>query len=242
MKKKRSIFMALLLSLVTLMMAVAPTMAASDSVSDQPEHAIRDGLALVAPLAARTNQPVTMTVFQRSDATPVEGAGIWAFTREQADIFESQATAMRENGALESADTDWEALVSVYGSFLGRTDARGELTQAFSESGWYLLVTVKHGYIPGRSGIIIGTAPNALALRAPERAQEGEPVSMTVYQRDTSEPVQGAGIWALTRAQAEAFKAEIDAMKAAGENFSAETDWDSLLCRPSAIMGHERGH
>jgi hypothetical protein len=236
--RKTTILMALLLALVSLVTAVAPALAAADDpTADTNVPVLRDGLAIVAPVAARPDQPVTMTVFQRSDQTPMEGAGVWAFTSDQAPLLEAEIDRLRESGTAMNADTDWESIVSIYGSFLGRTDARGKLATTFSEGGRYLLVAVKRGYLPGRTGIGIAVTADALAIRAPQQADVNEPVSLTVYEKSSGEPVQGAGIWAFTRVQAEALQNDIAAMRESDQTLNPETDWESLLAVRGVFLG-----
>lgn len=239
-KKKWSIFMAVLMALVTLTMSVAPAMAQDDAVSvtaAEPSYSVRDGLAIIAPLGAPVNTPVTMTVLKRSDASPAEGAGVWALTPDNAEVLRERLTAMQESGEISSTDVDWDAIVQVYGRFLGRTDERGKLTANFDESGRYVLLAVKRGYVPGRTSIVIGGSLRALELRAPNRAQVGERVTMTVFQKGTGNPIAGAGIWALTREQAETFKQDVEAMKADAALTSEDFDWESIVSIRGTFLG-----
>lgn len=50
--------------------------------------------------------------------------------------------------------------------------------------------------------------PDALGIRAPKVVPVGKEVTMSVFQRGTKEPVEGAGIWALTRNEAGALRKE----------------------------------
>ena len=90
-----------------------------------------------------------MTVFDRRTQDPVEGAGVWALTRDEASALQEQITSATEASEDSDAEMDYESLVSVYGIFLGRTNERGQLQHAFDEAGRYILVTVKAGYFPG---------------------------------------------------------------------------------------------
>jgi len=104
---------------------------------------------------AKVGDTVPMTVFERHSGDPVQGAGIWALTREQAEALREEMTAMRESDEASLADIDWESVVSIRGILLGRTDERGKLEYAFSEAGGYALVAVKRGYILAFAFIII---------------------------------------------------------------------------------------
>ena len=236
--KKTTIFLALLLALVSLFTMVAPTFAANDTPSaDQPTPAFRDGLAIVAPVAARVDQPVTMTVFQRSDQTPMAGAGVWAVTADQATRLEDAVSRLRDAGTIPNADTDWEGIVSQYGALLGRTDARGKLTTSFSDGGRYLLVATSQGYLPGRTNIGIVAPQNALAIRAPQQADVNATVTIGVSDATSGTAVPGAGVWALTKDQAQSLQSDLSAMKASGQAVSANTDWDSLLNGRGIFLG-----
>jgi hypothetical protein len=244
-KKKWSIFMAVLLTLITLTASIAPAMAQDDAVSvvvTEPQYSSRDGLAIIVPLGAAVNTPVTMTVLKRSDASPAEGAGVWALTPENAEILRQRLTAMQESGEISSTDVDWDAIVQVYGRFLGRTDGRGKLVATFDESGCYVLLAVKRGYVPGRTSIVIGVGLKALEIRAPNRAMVGELVTMMVLHKGTGNPVAEAGVWALTREQAEALKQDIEAMKKQAALVSDELDWESVVNVHGIFLGRTGGN
>ena len=99
MKKKWSIIMAVLLAVVILATTVAPALAQSeDEVTADGRRVIRDGLALVVPIAGAAGQPMTMTVLKRSDASPAPGALVFAVTHDRADALHERISAMRESG------------------------------------------------------------------------------------------------------------------------------------------------
>jgi hypothetical protein len=239
-RKKWSILVAVMMALVILTMSIVPAMAQDDAVSlaaAEPSYSVRDGLAIIVPLGAPVNTPVTMTVLKRSDASPVEGAGVWALTPDNAEILRQRLTAMQESGEISSTDVDWDAIVQVYGWFLGRTDERGKLSASFDEPGHYVVLAVKRGYVPGRSSTVIGGGLKALELRASNRAKVGERVTMTVLQKGTGNPIAGAGIWALTRDQAEAFKQDVEAMKTDATLASEDFDWESIVSIRGTFLG-----
>ncbi len=187
-------------------------------------------MVLDAPQKARVNENVTMTVTQRGTGTPIENAGIWAFTRERAEELNAEINAIRESSNIAAEDIDYESLANIYGEFLGRTNARGQLDHAFSDEGGYLLVSIKRGYIPGRAGIRIGEpAFKALSIEAPKRARVGDEVTMTVTDRRTTEPVEGAGVWALTRDKMESVQADMKALRENAAVTGEDTDYESLM-------------
>ena len=69
----------------------------------------------------------------------------------------------------------------------------------------------------------------ALAIDAPDRAPVGEEVTMTVYQRGTADPVKDAGVWALTREQAEELRAEVDSIREQDAESLRDLDWESVV-------------
>jgi len=116
---------------------------------------IRDALAILAPRMAPVGEEVSMTVLQRSNQKPVNDAAVWALTRQNAEALKEKLAQLREEGNGSVEDADWESLVSPIGIFLGTTKGNGQLEYAFTEGGSYVLVTIKAGYIPGRTGINI---------------------------------------------------------------------------------------
>jgi hypothetical protein len=199
-------------------------------------------MAVDAPQKARVNETVTMTVTQRGTGTPVENAGIWAFTKERAEELQAEVNAIRENSDIAAEDIDYEHLADIYGEYLGRTDERGKLDHAFSAEGGYLLLSIKRGYIPGRAGIRIGEPTfKALAIEAPKRARVGDEVTMTVTDRRTTEPVQGAGVWALTRDKMDSLQADLKALKEDTAVAAEDKDYESLMDIYGEFLGWSNG-
>ena len=120
-----------------------------------------EALAIQAPRRAPFGESVTMTVFQRGTEDPVKDAGIWAITRENAESLRERIAELREEDENAIRELDWESLVSGYGFFLGTTHGNGQLKYAFTEEGGYLLIAIKPGYLPGRTGIAIRNIPEA---------------------------------------------------------------------------------
>ncbi len=82
----------------------------------------------------------------------------------------------------------------------------------------------------------------ALSIEAPRRAEVGEAVTMVVSERETGEAVKEAGVWALTREQAEALKAAVDAIRAENEGvMPADTDRESLIGIYGTFLGRTNG-
>lgn len=217
--KKRTVIIITLAALLALALSSIPVLAQSDEdATTRAKPPVEGALAIVAPWVAPVGQEISMRVFLRANQEPVEAAGVWLLTREKAEALRAEMVALREDASLAAEEQDHEALMNIYGTFLGRTGEDGRLYRTFEEAGGYLLVALKPGYLPGRTGIRVGTLPGALAIDAPRMAEVGERVTITVFQRGTLEPVKDAGVWALTREQAEALKAETESIRGSGDH------------------------
>jgi hypothetical protein len=229
--KKLSLIVSVLMAMLILVAGPMTALAQDEGETevDHPKSFWQGSLAIVAPRMAPVGEEISMTVFLRINQEPFTGAGVWALTKEQKEVLREELEALREGNNLASMDTDLESIVSVHGTFIGRTDEDGKLYHAFDEAGHYALAAVKKHYFPGFTGINIGMRPKGLGIEAPQRAPVSEDVTMTVFQRRTEEPVQGAGIWALSRENAEVLREE---MKALHEDISIaaeEKDYESLV-------------
>jgi len=194
-------------------------------------------LGIEAPRGVGVGKEFTLTVFQRLTEEPVEEAGVWALTRDEAEALREEMIALREDSSIAPEEKDYEAVVSLYGTFLGRTDEDGQLTHAFTEAGGYLLVAVKQGYLPGFSPIGVRDMPKALAIWAPWRAPVGEEVTLTVFQRVAGEPVEGAGVWALTRDGLEVLREEIAALREDSSIAPEEKDYEAVVSLHGTFLG-----
>ncbi len=241
-KKKWSGIIAAVMALLVLTSTAVPALAQSDegrAVRPKPVH--REELAIVAPRMAPVGEEVSMSVFERRTQNPVKDAAIWALTRESAETLKERIAEIREASDNATRDLDWESLVSDLGIFLGTTHGNGQLKYTFEEEGRYLLIALKEGYRPGRTGIAIRTLPDALAIEAPRRATPGEAVTMTVFQRGSEDPVKDAAVWALTREEAETLKARIAEIREASDNVSRDLDWESLVSNLGIFLGTTNG-
>ena len=149
---------------------------------------MQQGLTLWAPYRSLVGQDVTMTVYQRGTTQPVEDAGIWAITRADVEVLKEEMAALRESANVSSGEMDYEALINVHGTFLGRTDERGQLVHAFREEGSYLLVTVKRGYFPGFSPIHILTIPTSDVPRDSVEREKVVDDAASLQEPDGEEP------------------------------------------------------
>lgn len=207
---------------------------------------IRDtvnALAIRAPKRAPAGEPVTIVVFERITQSPVEDAVVFAVTRDNADTLKKAAQALKEDTSIAAEDKDYEALCNTYGFFLGRTDENGKLEFTIDEAGVYLLVAVKRGYFPGFSLMAIVNKPKALGIKSvPPRTHVGKEVTLNVFDRQTSDPVEGAGIWAMSRDEAAALKQEIAATGEDANTAAAERDYEAVVSAHGTFLGFTDGN
>jgi hypothetical protein len=243
MKKKWMGIIIVLLAAMVSLATVVPAMAQTEGeVSGSARPVFKVGLAIVAPRMALVSDEVSMTVFNRQNQVPVNDVGIWALTRENADILKGETDRLKEGNAAAVQALDWESLVSGYGIFLGVTKGNGQLKYTFQEASGHVLMAIHPEYFPGRTFISIRSIPIALEIQAPKRAPSEEVVTMTVLQRGTVEPVKDAGIWAITRENAEALNAEITRLKDESASSLQELDWESLAGIYGFFLGSTKGN
>ncbi|OGO41841.1 MAG: hypothetical protein A2137_07190 [Chloroflexi bacterium RBG_16_58_8] len=195
-------------------------------------------LGIKAPKRAPVGQPVTMTVFERGTQEPVEGAGVWAITRDKMEALKQEAETLREDASVAAEEKDYESLANKHGFFLGRTDKKGELEYTFKEAGVYLLVAVKRGYFPGFAPLAVIDRPQALGIKAtPPRTHVGKEVTLNVFDRKTNDPVADAGVWAMSREDAEALKKELASLKGDASTAATERDYEAAVSVHGTFLG-----
>lgn len=236
--KKWRVILGTMVALV--MTASVPLSALAQSAGETTadgKSPFKGSLAIVAPRGVPIGKEMSLGVFQRENQKPVPGAGVWALTRDSAEALKKEADALRNKNA---EDTDYEALLAGRGSFLGRTGGDGRLFYTFKEAGHYVLVAVKKGYVPDFSPIVVrGTPANALVVSAPRMSPPDESVTITVTEKPGGEPVKEAGVWALTRENAEDLKSHIAGVRPA-ENSSI--DLEALLNGRGIFLGTTHGN
>ena len=164
MKKRWYGIIASVMALLVLVSTAVPALAQSEeevTVDSEPTLTAPNVLGLRVQWVALVSEEVTMTALQRGTQELVEGAGIWALTREEAEVLREEWVALRESGEVAPQEGDYESLVSIHGEFLGRTNGSGQLKHAFDEAGGYLLVVIKQGYRPGFNFIRVKPIPQA---------------------------------------------------------------------------------
>jgi len=236
--KEWSVIIMVIMAAVLLIQSPVSALAQTgDEAVKAPKPLSKGALAIVAPRVAGVNQEISMTVFLRYNQEPFEGAGIWAFTREEAELLKEEIQAHRESNNQTDEPTDYESVAERHGRFLGRTDENGKLYHVFEQAGAYVLATFQGGYFPGFTGIKIRELPKALTIQAPRRASVGEEVTMNVSQRGIEEAIEGAGIWAVTRDNVEAFKEDMASLRENTEIAAGEKDYESVASVYGILLG-----
>ena len=190
---------------------------------------VPSALVVTAPKTAPVGETVTIGVSERGTGEAVEGAFVFFLSRDNAVALNEEITKLREAGDITAADIDYKALADIYGESIDITNEFGEVYHAFDEAGWYLLLAVKPDYLPGFAAIRIGSLPKALGIRAPEMAPTGQEVTVTIFKRRTQSPVEGAGVWAISRDNIEALKAQISQLREGAVTADADVDYETLM-------------
>jgi hypothetical protein len=96
-----------------------------------------------APASAPVGRPVTISVIDTNSGRPVGAAAVYGIN-------------INKLPPVTSASPDWEKLAKTYGFYINLTNRSGQVTYTFRESGRYILVALKDGYLPetARIGIV----------------------------------------------------------------------------------------
>ncbi len=195
-------------------------------------------LGIEAPKRIAPGAEITINVFDRLTQDKVEGAGIWAVTKENIEVLKAAAQAFKEDTSITAAEKDYEALVKAYAIFLGQTDKHGQLKYTFDETGGYLLVAVKQGYIPGFSPLAVISTPKALSIKAnPPQAHVCKNIILNVFDHANSDPVEGASLWAVSKEQVEALKAAVRALNEDKTLSLEEKDYEAVIKLYGTFLG-----
>ena len=173
-------------------------------------------LAIRAPRTAEVDQPVTIGVTERNTHKPVSRVEVYAV-----HVDKAKEIVIEENTVIDAVEAEAHAvLVKERGAFIGWTDSNGKVTHEFGKTGRYILVAIKDGYVPGFSKInITSSMLRALAIRAPEVAGVGRPVTMKVVERHAQTPIAGAGIYAMKMVSVNEIAINSDNITAVAEEY-----------------------
>lgn len=201
----------------------------------------RSHLVIDAPNRAEPGEKITITVTENNGQDPVKDAGVWAVTRDAAESLKEEIAAAKTSADPTAIQTQIETSLNLHGIFLGMTNGAGKIQYAFENTGNYLLVTFKSGYLPGFKPIIIAPIPKVLAIDAPDRAKIDEKITITVTQRGNQDPVKDAGVWAVTREVADSLKDELAAIRASGDPSTIQVQIENLLNAHAIFIGVTNG-
>jgi len=233
--KRWKIILASILALLVLIVTPISVMAAGqDTAGTATNQVPRVHLAIVQPWVVRVGQNMQLTVFERLNQTPINGAGVWTVTKDKVDTVKQAVKALNAKGLANVTEQDYEDILNANGTSLGQTDTNGRLTYTFNDPANYLLVALKDGYLPGYSRLAVR---EVLAISAPKKAAPGDSVTITVDQKSTTEPVSGAGVWAIDFANAQALKNKLAEVRQANKGNLQNADWDSALSNLAISLG-----
>jgi len=104
----------------------------------------------IEPGSPDVGEEVTFTVTERGSGTPVVGVDLYA--------VESPFTGLMPMlpGVLGGNPTSLEEMVSDSGFQIGTTDGSGQCTYTFDETGGFMIVGIKDGYIPALGFVRVG--------------------------------------------------------------------------------------
>ena len=220
-----------LVALVVLFSAL-PTLAQENGDAE----AVRlPALGIRAPRIAPPGEEITIVVFDRATEAPVAEAGVWAVPSDAPEELKAEIADLRESAGED--DVDWQSFFDSHGEFLGDTTEDGQLDAIFAEEGRYLLVAFKPDYRPAFRPLLVETPPKALGIDVAHRVVVGEEVTITVFDRTTGEPVEGAAVWAMPRVNSGRLKSELPKLREYGNAVATIEEFKALL--GDAVVGGE---
>ncbi len=157
-------------------------------------------LGIKAPGDAPVNTPVTLFVLERPEGKPVANAKVFALriTDEIVSANRPFETIYKDENIGVYMREKYQTIIREKGIFIGETSADGQLTYSFTEKGWYVLTALKDGYLPGFHRIDIDVAgKKVLDIKAPPSSPTGQAVTITVFDRQTQNVVEKAGVYAV---------------------------------------------
>jgi uncharacterized GH25 family protein len=178
---------SLIIALSLTLPAAAPAFADDGDGSTTSRPAV---LMIKVKNVVETGQPVTITVFNKYGNSTVAGARVYA-------LKTSDITVSSTKNSYADILAEYEALAEASGIYIGPTGDDGNVTGKFTDTGRYMLVATKDGFIPGFTRLTVTlAAKKGLNIKAPGSAEVSKPVTFTVYERYTQQPVAGAAVYA----------------------------------------------
>ena len=181
-------FLSLIISLALVIPAAAPVFADSDN-NVKPQPTSWAALMIKAPNMTDVSQPVTITVFSKHGHETVAGASVYA-------LKTSDLVISADSTNYTTILAEYEALAEAKGTFIGTTGNDGTVTGKFSETGRFMLVATRDGFIPGFSRLTVTlAAKKGLNIKSPGSAEVNKPVTLSVTERYTQQPVAKAAVY-----------------------------------------------
>jgi len=181
-------FLSLIISLALVIPAAAPVFADSDN-NVKPQPTSWAALMIKAPNMTDVSQPVTITVFSKHGHETVAGASVYA-------LKTSELVISADSTNYTTILAEYEALAEANGTFIGTTGNDGTVTGKFSETGRFMLVATRDGFIPGFSRLTVTlAAKKGVNIKSPGSAEVNKPVTLSVTERYTQQPVAKAAVY-----------------------------------------------
>lgn len=187
----KRIIKALLLLLLpaALMLQAAAVSADQNNKLTQPVVA-RPTLMIRTAAQITTKQPLNITIYSKYGRETIAGVFVYAVSMNDVVIAadsDNYTTLLRR----------YEALAISSGVLIGTTGTDGKLTGSLSQSGRYLLVASKGGFIPGFSRLTVTLSDRkALNIQSQGHAIAGQVTVIKVTERYSYQPVSGVAVYA----------------------------------------------
>lgn len=111
-------------------------------------------MAINAPKRAAPGETVSIKVNQKDNSDPIVGAGLWMVESANIKTVREKIAQLKSTNRGNLRNLNWESELSGIAEKIGQTDESGQITNTF-DSGKYLLVAVKQGFMPVLSVITI---------------------------------------------------------------------------------------
>ncbi len=196
-------------------------------------------LILQAPASAPTGQQITIKVIAGSSAQAVDNVTVSAIkTGGTLPPVIRPVPVPVENGTATQMVTGTQAPIMIDAEqedalagrlgkreiVLGSSNSAGEVVYTFEDSGTYMLLARKKGYLPGARRIHIRSENESklLEIKATVNLTSGHPSSILVTEKFSGQPVEGAAVYAL---KAENNRTARQMPPATNNNFKAQLIW-----------------
>jgi hypothetical protein len=160
-----------------------------------------DRLSIRAVDKAAVNTEVSIGVFDGS-GQGVSDAGVYFLKigPEFTSLSQMKNADKQQGIPLIAEVTDQASINEMLkaGNFIGNTNDRGQVSYIFDNSGVYVLIAVKDGYLPARHKISITLAEtNSILIKVPSLAQVKEQVIITALDWGRGDVISGAAVYAM---------------------------------------------